>query len=107
MNNGPWSFDNHLLLLRQWEKGMAAFSVKFLHIPIWVQVWGFPFNLINEETSRDIGNRIGRVVAVGCKAITFDQACFLQILVEMPLDKPIRRGAPVISPKGDRVWVAF
>ena len=21
MNNGPWSFDNHLLLLRQWGKG--------------------------------------------------------------------------------------
>ena len=20
MNNGPWSFENHILLLRQWEK---------------------------------------------------------------------------------------
>ena len=38
MNNGPWSFDNHLLLLRRWEKGMMAFSVNVLHIPIWVQV---------------------------------------------------------------------
>ena len=107
MNNGPWSFDNHLLLLRRWEKGVMAFSVNFLHIPIWVQVWGLPFDLINEETGKDIGSGIGRVVAVDCKAITFDQACFLRIQVEMPLDKPIQRGALVISPEGDRVWVAF
>ena len=29
MNNGPCSFENHILLLRWWEKGMTAFSVKF------------------------------------------------------------------------------
>ena len=107
MNNGPWSFNKQLLLLRRWEKGMTTFSVNFLYIPIWVQVWGLPFDLINEETGKDIGSGIGRVVAVDCKAITFDQACFLRIQVEMPLDKPIQRGALVISPEGDRVWVAF
>ena len=55
INNGPWSFDNHIILLRRWEKGMMAFSVKFLTIPIWVQVWGPPFDLINKEARRDIG----------------------------------------------------
>ncbi|KAK7860216.1 hypothetical protein CFP56_042125 [Quercus suber] len=25
----------------------------------------------------------------------------------MPIDKPIQRGAPVLSPEGDQVWVAF
>ena len=33
MNNGPWTFENHILLLRRWEKGMIAFSVKFQTIP--------------------------------------------------------------------------
>ena len=87
---------------------MTNFSVNFLHIPIWVEVWGLPFVFINEEAGRDIGSGIGRVVVVDdCKAITSDQARFLRIRVEMPLDKPIRRGAPVISPEVDRVWVAF
>ena len=40
LNNGLWSFENHILLLRRWEKGMTAFSVSFETIPIWVQVWG-------------------------------------------------------------------
>lgn len=69
INNNPWSFDNHILLLRRWEKGMTTFSVKFLTNPIWVQVWGLPFDLINEEVGRDIGQGIGRVIEVDCKAI--------------------------------------
>ncbi|KAK7821923.1 uncharacterized protein CFP56_037224 [Quercus suber] len=99
MNNGPWSFINHLLLLRRWENGMTTFSVNFLRIPIWVQVWGLPFDLINEEAGRDISSGIGQVVTVDYKAISSNQACFLRVRVEMPLDKPIRRGAPI--------WVAF
>lgn len=72
-----------------------------------MQVWGLPFDLINEEVDRDIGSSIGEVVDVDCKAISSDQACFLRIRVDMLLDKPIRRGAPIIRPKGDKVWVAF
>ena len=31
-NNGPWCFDNQLLALRRWEKGMTARTVSFTHI---------------------------------------------------------------------------
>ena len=107
LNNGPWSFDNHLLLLKRWEKGVTAFTVDFKVVSIWVQVWGLPFDLINEEVGKDIGGGIGRVLEVDCKAIAADQARFLRIRVELPLDKPIRRGAPVLSPEGVRVQIAF
>uniref|UniRef100_A0A7N2RF99 DUF4283 domain-containing protein n=1 Tax=Quercus lobata TaxID=97700 RepID=A0A7N2RF99_QUELO len=107
LNNGPWSSDNHLLLLRRWEKGMIAFSVNFQYVLMWVQVWGLPFDHFNKEAGRDIGRAIGRVIEVDCKAIASDQARFLRIRVEMPIDKPIQRGAPVLSPEGDQVWVAF
>lgn len=76
-------------------------------MPIWVQVWGLPFDLIDEEAGRDIGRGIGQVTEVDCKAVAPDQARFLRIRVEMPIDKPIQHGALVLSPKGDQVWVAF
>ena len=79
LNNGPWSFDNHLLLLRRWEKGMIAFKVDFKFVPIWVQVWGLPFDLINEDARKDIGGSSGRVLDMDCKAIVADQARFLRI----------------------------
>ena len=86
---------------------MAAFTVHFKVVPIWIQVLGLPFDLINEKAGKDIGGIIGRVLEVDCKAIVVDQARFLRIRVELPLDKPIRRGAPVLSPEGVRVQIAF
>lgn len=53
LNNGPWSFDNHLLVLRRWERRMTARSVTFSDVPIWTQVWGLPIGLINEEARLD------------------------------------------------------
>lgn len=43
-----------------------------------------------------------------CKAIdVVDQAHFLCIIVELPLDEPIQRGAPMLIPKGVKVRIAF
>ena len=106
-NNSPWCFDNHLLALRRWEKGMTVRSVTFTHQPCWIQVWGLPFDLIIEEEGSDIGNGLRKLVEVDCKAFQIEQACFLQLRVEVPLNKPLRRGGPVISPEDDEVRVAF
>ncbi|XP_075649946.1 uncharacterized protein At4g02000-like [Castanea sativa] len=106
-NNGPWCFDNQLLVLRRWEKDMTARSVSFTHLPLWVQVWGLPFDLMAEEAGQDIGWGLGRVVKVDCKAFKSDQARFLRVRVEVPLNKPLRRGGLVVSPEGDEARVAF
>lgn len=47
------------------------------------------------------------LVEVNCKVIASNQARFLWVRVDVPLDKPIRRGAPILSPEGDKVWMAF
>ena len=59
LDNGPWRFDDHLLVLRRWEKGMTAINVIFPKIQLWVQIWGLPFDLMNEEAGREIGGRTG------------------------------------------------
>ena len=103
MNNGPWNFDNWILVLRRWERGMMARSVNFTGLPIWVQVWGLPFNLINDEAGLEVGKSLGHVIEVDYKALTTNQARFLRVRVVLSLDKPIRRGGSVVNPKGDKV----
>ena len=96
MDNGPWSFDDQLLVLRKWEKGKTARSVSFPVILIWVQVWGLPFDLINEEAGMDIRMGLGHVVEVDSKALALEQAGFLQIRIEIPLNKPLHKGALIV-----------
>ena len=66
-----------------------------------------PFDLFSEEVGQEIGRGLGRVVEVDWKGSNSDQARFLRIRVEIPLDKPLLRGSQIMNPKGDVVWVAF
>ena len=36
VDNGPWSFDDHLLVVRRWEKGMTAHNIEFFSVSLWV-----------------------------------------------------------------------
>ena len=65
---GPWSFENHPLALRIWERGMTDTSVSFTSMAMWVQVWGLPFDLLLEEVVRDIGSLMGEVLDADLKA---------------------------------------
>ena len=79
---------------------MSVRFITFLKQPFWIQVWGLPFNLINEEVGNDIGRSIGELVEVDCKAFNLDQSRFLRIRVEVPLNKPLRQEGLMISLKG-------
>ena len=70
IHNGPWSFENHPLVLRRWERGMMASTVTFNSVPLWVQLWGLPFDLISEEACRDIDGGLGKVMEVDNKAFS-------------------------------------
>lgn len=44
---------------------------------------------------------------VDLKAFSSDQSHFLRVRVELPLEKPLRQGGVVASPKGDKVCIGF
>ena len=68
---------------------------------------GTTFDLFGEEVGTDIGKGLGHMVEVDSKAIASDQAWFLQIHVEILLDKAICRGNKVLGSEGNTVWIAF
>ena len=60
--NGPWNFDNNLLLLCRWRKSLSTENISFTHTPLWVQVWSLPFESMTEEVGKDLGSKLGKFI---------------------------------------------
>lgn len=42
MSNGPWSVDDHLLLLKEWNAGGSSEGISFNKVDFWIQVMELP-----------------------------------------------------------------
>ena len=106
-NSGPWNFENNLLLLCRWKKGLTSENIIFTHSTFWVQLCDLPFELMSEVVGQDIGNNMGRFIEIDKRAFLFEQAKYLKIKVDLPIDKPLCRGGNVVGIEGDKYWVHY
>nr|POF10005.1 hypothetical protein CFP56_39953 [Quercus suber] len=100
--NGPWNFENNLLLLCRWRKGLSASNIIFTHSPFWVQIWGLLFEHMSLDVGKELGNSLGKFIKSDRRTGHSDQAKFMRIRVDLQLDKPFRRGGRVASADGER-----
>ena len=105
--NGPWNFNNNLLLLCRWRKGLSASNIIFIHSPFWVQIWDLPFEHMSMEVGRELGNSLGKFIESDRRTGHLDQAKFMRIRVDLQLDKPLRRRGKVANVDGEKFWVSF
>ncbi|KAK7826371.1 hypothetical protein CFP56_032306 [Quercus suber] len=67
LRGGPWSFDNQLLLLQRWKKGMTVGNIRFESASLWVQIWDAPFDMVSPQVAKEVGSRLGEVEEVEWK----------------------------------------
>ncbi|KAK9985251.1 hypothetical protein SO802_030202 [Lithocarpus litseifolius] len=107
LKGGPWSFDNQVLLLTRWNVGMTAGNVRFDSVALWVQIWGTPFDLVSPRIAETVGSRLGSVVEIEKKQKFEGHSYFMRVKVDIPIVKPIRRGAFLAGSDGKNHWVTF
>ena len=95
--NGPWNFDNNLLLLCRWRKGLSIANISFTHSPLWIQVWGLLFESMTEKVGEDLGSKLGKYINSDRRSWLSEQAKFMLIRVDIPIDKPLRRGGNIVN----------
>lgn len=61
LKGDPCSFDNQMLLLKRWQRGMTASNVKLDHASLWIQIWGAPFDIVSLQVAKEVGSKLGMV----------------------------------------------
>ena len=96
--SGSWNFENNLLFLCRWKKGLSSTNIVFMHAPFWVQVWGLPFEFMNEGVGKDIGGTIGNFLEVDKCSWQSNQAKFMNIRVDVHIKKAFTKRRLCIQP---------
>ena len=60
-----------------------------------------------KEVGRDLGNRLGKYIESDKRSWLSEQAKFMRIRVDLPINKPLRRGGNIFNPNGGKFWVTF
>ena len=96
--SGPWNFENNLLLLCCWKKGLSSTNTVLMHAPFWIQVWDLPFEFMNEEVGKDIGGTIDNFLEVDKCSWQSNQAKFMNIRVDVHIKKAFTKRRLCIQP---------
>ena len=62
---------------------------------------------MTEDTSRDIGNRIGKFLEADKRSWQSYQLTYMRAMAELPLNKPLRKGGYLMNGEGEKLWVTF
>ncbi|XP_075650023.1 uncharacterized protein LOC142620550 [Castanea sativa] len=107
LKGGSWCFDNQLLMLKRWHKGMTASNVKLECASLWVQIWGAPFDMLSSKVATEVGSRLGIVEDVERHRRQDMPNFFMRVQLALPISKPLRRGGFVANSDDVRTWVTF
>ncbi|KAM0861132.1 hypothetical protein ACQ4PT_046068 [Festuca glaucescens] len=108
VDNGPWHFENELLVMEEFVVSKTLDEYEFNKIPIWVRIFKLPFGMMSRETGEDIGNQIGECMEVDGLQDGLAVGKYLRVKVRMPINRPLMRGTTVeIDETGRTLWCPF
>ena len=102
----PWSFDQHLVVLKRYDGITPMEEVDFSKTKFWVQVHNLPFSWLTSDVAMEIGDTLGEV-------IKFDNVSemiggnFLRIQVAIDTSQPLCRGRSICFDDNIQGFVSF
>ncbi|XP_075645254.1 uncharacterized protein At4g02000-like [Castanea sativa] len=102
----PWSFDKHLVVLKEVEKHADIKNLVFDYTSMWVQIHDVPIGL-TWKAAKDIISVAGTVEESAQEDERFEGSNFLRFKVTVDVSNPLCRGRKIILRNGKESWVSF
>ncbi|XP_073121701.1 uncharacterized protein [Henckelia pumila] len=107
INDGPWTFDQHLLIFKSLELGMNPHQVPLFQVDFWIQVYDLPIGYMSERVARDVGNFLGKFVEADSNNFTGIWRDYMRIRVSMDIRLPIKRRMKLKKIGEEWSWINF
>ncbi|KAL0008138.1 hypothetical protein SO802_009640 [Lithocarpus litseifolius] len=105
LENEPWSFDKHLMVLQCYDKDRPVKDLQFNQTSFWVQVHDIPVRFMNQKVAEGICNKVGMVIKKS--EAEGEGGSFMRVRVRMDITISLSRGRMVSLGKGNELWVSF
>jgi hypothetical protein len=92
ITDGPWDFGGDLLILVDFDSSKRLKDIEFNYTSVWIRAFNLPLGMMNKETGRQIGDRVGKMVEVDTDAYGSAVGSYLRIKVRVDIHKPLLRG---------------
>ncbi|KAL3718411.1 hypothetical protein ACJRO7_003537 [Eucalyptus globulus] len=106
LQQGPWSFANHLLLLNLWEPNIPLACYNFKTCEFWVHIHGLPIEWISERVIAKVAGEIGNVSEVKIESKGYTSYKIGKARVKLDISNPLISGS-IFSNRGKKLWLDF
>ncbi|XP_019150072.1 PREDICTED: uncharacterized protein At4g02000-like [Ipomoea nil] len=107
LDDGPWSFENHILVCENVPPEMRPEDVQLDSITFWVQIHGLPAVYVTSDFIAKIGNYVGSFVAIDPGNFGGSLKSFHRIRVKLMIASPLKRRMKLLRKDGTIQWITF
>ncbi|XP_042958084.1 uncharacterized protein At4g02000-like [Carya illinoinensis] len=107
MREGPWSFNKHLVLLKEFDGRLQIGKIELVHAPFWVRLHDLLLMARNEYIRRLVGGVLGEVLEVDLDKGEMEWGEYMRVRVLINISKPLLRQKRMIVEEGVSCWVRF
>ena len=107
LNNGPWTFNQHILVVRKLMETDQADIVPLNQVTFWVQIHNLPVGFHSINIIKDIGDYVGSFFESDENNFKVSWGNFLRIRVNMDVHKPLKRRMKIKKYGGEWLGVDF
>ncbi|XVF47367.1 hypothetical protein PTKIN_Ptkin03bG0103300 [Pterospermum kingtungense] len=106
-NEGPWSFDNHLLILGRIKPGETLKEIPLLHIHFWVQIHVLPMGFMSLSVGKLLGDYIGEFVEYDARNNSTFWKTYMWIKMKVNVRLPLKKKKKIRKKDGEWKTVKF
>lgn len=107
VKGGPWSFDNHMLVLGRMQTGVLIQNIPLFHVEFWVQAHNIRVGFMFEVVGMHLGNYIGEFIEYDPSNNSSMWRSYMRLRVKVDVRSPLKKEWKVRQTGGEWCVVNF